>query len=588
MSSTKTPTNQNKYNNNNNFENKINDSVPSLPKLSSVIKNMKNLILKNISLHLYKNALFYAEKCLCISLTHDVNSISDNIYMLAKCLFLNKEYSRCVNLIQKYNVIYFNINFLILYGQALFNCDDYDSVILYLEKDQINFESQIIDDENNDIKSKHSIRHLLIGKAYEMKENKQPAIRNYLLALENDLENIEAFDILINHQLLNTSEKQQLLNTLNFSPNNYWLYDYYQSKINDNIFMTYKSDVEIDLSINKIINEINSENNLKYKRENNIEDTNNYNNYITNINIMDILYKNNDQSLMLMEAEKMFMARDYTNTYKKLKKINEDDFNNLELIPMLCSSMIELNKIVDLYSLAYKLGNNCNDKFIPWYAVGCYYYAIKKYEISRKYFLKCNQLNKNFPEGWVALGNSYAGEDESDQSINAYRTCLRLFPGCHYSNLYIGMEFVKTNNLKTALIAFQNALQLCQNDPLIYNEIGVVYYKQHLYNEAQSYFIKGIKMCSEDDVSSAYQTLMINLAHTYRKLKMLKEAFEVYMKLYYIDSKNIDVLNGIGFVLSLIGKYNYALDYFHQANFIQSNDSFSITMINKCINEINY
>ena len=541
MSTTKTPTNSSKYNNINNFDNKINDSISSLPKFSSVIKNMKNLIAKNISLHLYKNALFYAEKCLCISLTHDINSVSDNIYTLAKCFFLNKEYSRCVNLIQKYNVIYYNINFLILYGQALFNCDDYDSVILYLEKDPINFECQIIDDENNNIKNMNSIRHLLIGKAYEMKENKQPAIRNYLLALKDDLENIEAFDILINHQLLNTSEKQQLLNTLNFNQDNYWLYDYYQSKINDNIFMTYKSDVEIDLSLNKIINEINSENNMKYKRDSNIEEMNNY---ITNINIMDVLYKNNDQSLMLMEA--------------------------------------------DLYSLAYKLGNNCNDKFIPWYAVGCYYYAIKKYEISRKYFLKCNQLNKNFPEGWVALGNSYAGEDESDQALNAYRTCLRLFPGCHYSNLYIGMEFVRTNNLKTALIAFQNALQLSQNDPLIYNEIGVVYYKQHMYDEALNYFIKGIKMCSEDDVSSAYQTLMINLGHTYRKLKKLKEALEVYMKLYYIDSKNIDVLNGIGFILSLIGKFNYALDYFHQANFIQSNDNFSITMINKCINEINY
>ena len=585
MSTTKTPTNPNKYSNINNFESNINDSSSSTPKFSSVIKNMKNLITKNISLHLYKNALFYAEKCLCISLTHDVNSISDNIFMLGKCLFLNKEYSRCVNLIQKYNVIYYNINFLILYGQALFNCDDYDSVILYLEKEPINFESQNMEDENNDIKKMQSIRYLLIGKAYEMKENKQPAIRNYLLALKNDLENIEAFDILINHQLLNISEKQQLLNNLNFSQNNLWLYDYYKSKIYDNIFMTYKSDVEIDLSINKIINEINSENNMKYKRDNNIEEMNNY---ITNINIMDVLYKNNDQSLMLMEAEKMFMARDYTNTYKKLKKINEDDFYNLELIPMLCSSMIELNKIVDLYSLAYKLGNNCNDKFIPWYAVGCYYYTIKKYEISRKYFLKCNQLNKNFPEGWVALGNSYAGEDESDQALNAYRTCLRLFPGCHYSNLYIGMEFVRTNNLKTALVAFQNALQLSQNDPLIYNEIGVVYYKQHIYEEALNYFIKGIKMCSEDDVSSAYQTLMINLGHTYRKLKKLKEALEVYMKLYYIDSKNVDVLNGIGFVLSLIGKYNYALDYFHQANFIQSNDSFSITMINKCINEINY
>ena len=347
--------------------------------------------------------------------------------------------------------------------------------------------------------------------------------------------------------------------------------------------MTYKSDCEFDLGFNKLLNEINSDN----KDINNSENYNNYNNDSPNVNIMDILYKNNDQSLMLMEAEKMFLARDYTNTYKKLKKINEEDFYNLDLIPMLCSTLIELNKIVDLYSLAYKLGNNCTDKFIPWYAVGCYYYSIKKYEISRKYFIKCNQLNKNFPDSWLALGNSYAGEDESDQALNAYRTCLRLFPGCHFSNLYIGMEFMRSSNYKTALIAFQNALDLNKNDPLIYNEIGVVYYKQKNFEEAKEYFIKGIKLCSEDDISRTYQTLMINLGHTFRYMKMYKEAIDIYMKLYYIDSKNIDVLNGIGIVLCLLGKYNYALDYFHQANFIQSNDSYAATMINKCISEIN-
>ena len=84
MSSTKTPTNTNKNSILNNSDNKL------LPKFSSVIKNMKNLISQNISYHLYKNALFYAEKCLCISLTHDINSVSDNIYTLAKCFFLNK------------------------------------------------------------------------------------------------------------------------------------------------------------------------------------------------------------------------------------------------------------------------------------------------------------------------------------------------------------------------------------------------------------------------------------------------------------------------------------------------------------------
>lgn len=593
MSSTKTPTNPNKYSNNINpnidndtdiiYENKIQIEQPSsLPKFSSVMQNMKNLISKNISLHLYKNALFYAEKNLCISTTHDLNSIYENIYLLAKCLYLNKEYSRCVNLIQKYNVVYYNLNFLILYGQALFNCDDYDSVILYLEKDPLPLE--YYNPQAQETRNLTSILYLLLGKAYEMKENKQPAIRNFLLSLEYDLENIEALDILISHQLLNATEKENLLKSLNFNENNYWLYDYYESKITDKIVMTYKSDCEFDIGINKLLNEINSDN----KDINNSANFNNYNNDNPNVNIMDILYKNNDQSLMLMEAEKMFLARDYSNTYKKLKKINEEDFYNLDLIPMLCSSLIELNKIVDLYSLAYKLGNNCTDKFIPWYAVGCYYYSIKKYEISRKYFLKCNQLNKNFPDSWLALGNSYAGEDESDQALNAYRTCLRLFPGCHFSNLYIGMEFMRSSNYKTALIAFQNAMDLSKNDPLIYNEIGVVHYKQKNYEEAKEYFIKGIKLCSKDDISRTYQTLMLNLGHTYRYMKKFKEAIEIYMKLYYIDSKNIDVLNGIGIVLCLLGKYDYALDFFHQANFIQSNDSFAITMINKCINEMNF
>ena len=116
MSSTKTPTNPNKYSNNINpnidndtdiiYENKIQIDPPStLPKFSSVVQNMKNLISKNISLHLYKNALFYAEKNLCISTTHDLNSIYENIYLLAKCLYLNKEYSRCVNLIDAIIII---------------------------------------------------------------------------------------------------------------------------------------------------------------------------------------------------------------------------------------------------------------------------------------------------------------------------------------------------------------------------------------------------------------------------------------------------------------------------------------------------
>ena len=522
-----------------------------------ILSKMKLLIDKYLSLNLYKNALFYAEKSLNFSLNHEMKSISENIFTLAKCLYLNKEYSRCVNLIQKYNMVYFNLNFLILIGQALYNCEDYESLISFLEKEPITFESPL--KNKSDTQILHSIRYLLIGKAYEMQENKQPAIRNYLLSLQYDPNNIEAFDILLNHQLLNLESKNNLLPTLSFSNDNYWLYDYFKSKIDDNIYMTEKSDIEIK------------------ENENENEEK---------ANVMDILYKNEDQDLMKMEAEKYFIARDYTNTFNKLRKIKEEDFYNLEIIPMLCSCMIELNKVGELYSLAYKLANNCGDKYISWYAVGCYYYSIKKYDLSRKYFLKCNQLNKNFPEGWIALGNSYAGQDESDQALNAYRTCLRLFPGCHYSNLYIGMEFIRTNNFKTAFITFQNALLLSINDPLIYNEIGVVYYKQKQFEDAEKYFLKGVSICNNEDRAITTQTLLLNLGHCYKKMKRFKDALQLYIKLYCIDSRNIDVLNAIGTTLALLGNNNLALEYLHKANFIKSNDNYSIGMINKCINNI--
>jgi anaphase-promoting complex subunit 6 len=536
--------------NNNNI---INNKIPSY---ETIFNYMKDLIKKNLDLNLYKNALFYAEKTLNFSINHDINSYSESIYMFSKCLYLNKEYSRCVNFIQKFNMIYYNLNFLILLGQALYACEDYESLINYLEKENISFETEknFSFENNNNNNFLLSVKYLLIGKAYEMQENKQPAIKNYLLSLEYDADNIEAFEILISNQLLTIEKKNELLNNLKLNSNNNWLSDYYKSKIDDNIFMT-----------------VNSECNLTENDR---------------INIIDILYKNNDMDLMKMESEKFFITRDYINTFNKLKKINEDDFYNLEIIPMLCSSMIELNKIGDLYSLSYKLANNCGEKYISWYAVGCYYYSIKKYEMSRKYFLKCNQLNKNFPEGWIALGNSYAGLDESDQALNAYRTCLRLFPGCHFSNLYIGMEFIRTNNFKTAYNIFQNALMLNKNDPLVFNEIGVVNFKQKKYEEAENNFINGLKLCNFNDRSVTMMTILINYGHCLRKMRKFKEAIDVYMKVYLIDSRNVDVLNAIGSVLSFVGKFNEALDFLHRANFIKSNDGFSTDMINKCINDI--
>ncbi len=100
----------------------------------------------------------------------------------------------------------------------------------------------------------------------------------------------------------------------------------------------------------------------------------------------------------------------------------------------------------------------------------------RKFDLARKYFQKSNKLDKNFAPGWIAFAHAYSAQDESDQAMAAYRTASRLFPGCHKASLYIGMEYMRMNNTKTALMQFKEAHRLNKTDPFVLNEIAVVYY----------------------------------------------------------------------------------------------------------------
>lgn len=117
--------------------------------------------------------------------------------------------------------------------------------------------------------------------------------------------------------------------------------------------------------------------------------------------------------------------------------------------------------------MAHKLTEANPDSAIAWYAVGSYYFLIKKYPNARKYFQKANTLDKNFAPGWIAFGHSFAAENESEQAIAAYRRAARLFPGCHLANLFIGMEYLRNDNKRNALQMFNQAKEICPTDPML-------------------------------------------------------------------------------------------------------------------------
>ncbi len=126
-------------------------------KFEEIIANMSNYMNQYIYMGFFQNALFYAEKIFFLTLKREeaignfisinnpnllynpIYQLNEQLYNFANCLYLNKEYFRCVNLIQKYNMTYYNIKFLILLGQALFASEDYESLIQFLDKPSFEF-----------------------------------------------------------------------------------------------------------------------------------------------------------------------------------------------------------------------------------------------------------------------------------------------------------------------------------------------------------------------------------------------------------------------------------------------------------------
>ena len=226
----------------------------------------------------------------------------------------------------------------------------------------------------------------------------------------------------------------------------------------------------------------------------------------------------------MIQAEKHFARQNYDKAYEIVKRMLEDDSYNVSVVPIFCALLTELKKVGELYYLAHKLVSANADSAVAWFSVGSYYFLIKKYDLAWKYFKKANRLDRHFAPGWIAFGHAFAALDETEQSMNAYRTANRLFPGCHLASLYIGMEYLKLNSLKTALMSFQESMRINGSDPMVYNEIGVVHYKQNHYELAKEFLAKALSLCHDSTNSTTYETIMLNSAHCHRKLKEWNDA----------------------------------------------------------------
>jgi anaphase-promoting complex subunit 6 len=470
-----------------------------------------DLATSHFSRRAYETASFFADKLITLSSKVEF----EQIYLLGSCYFHNKEYPRVYHLLQKHNFLNYSLQTQVLAAQAMISSKNYQECIKILSEP-----TQTESDANW-----LALKYLYLGKAYEAKENKQLAGENYIQALKTDPNCVEAFNSLIDKQLLNSVKELELLYSLDLKDS--WLKDFYLTRVKS----------------------FNPPSKKLHELSNNVD-------------------------LMLSLGMQLLASHKIDQAYELACKILRDDPYLLAAVPLHCGCMAALGEIGELYNLSHNLVREYPDSAAAWYAAGTYYYVIKKCELARKFFIKAYKMEKDYLPAWIAYGHTYAAQDQSDQAMSAYRTVSRLFPGCYFASLYMGMEYLRTKNLRTALLSFELAKQVNGADPIVWNEIGVVLYKKQEFKKSNEVLLEALKLC-DGVMHSTSETIMFNLAHTYRKLHQFDKSIEFYLKCIQLNSRCASTYSAIGLAYYLCNKVHEAVDAFNKALFLKSNDRFT-------------
>lgn len=479
--------------------------------------------------HLYKTAEFIGNKI--YTMTGDPN----DAFWLAQVFYSSGACIRAVELLTKDMLDSVSIMCRYLLALCLVDLQRYEEALDVVGESNPFYEAADQDaKKQNDggIKLESSLCYLR-GKIYAAQNNFNKSKESYKEAVLVDVKNYEALEELIAKNLLTPKEEWDLLDAL--EPE--------FTSLDDNQEMV-KYLYTIRLS--KYLNE----DRILDARRRLIKDHN--------------LESNVD--VLRSQAEIYCTQCKFTQCLEICEIILERDEFNGEVLPLYISCLYELGAKNKLFLLSHKLAENFAKNSITWFSVATYYMVVEKIEEARKYFSKSSILDPNFTPAWLGFAHTYAIEGEQDQAISAYSTAARFFPGIHLPNLFLGMQYMALNTFSLAEEYFTLAYDTCPQDPLLLNEMGVMYFKRNDLHKAKRYLKRALEAVKElNPTSRTSVSIQMNLAHAYRRLGENERAIRCFKTVLEVSNKDSDTYCSLGFLYLKIKELQRAIDHLHTA-----------------------
>jgi anaphase-promoting complex subunit 6 len=277
--------------------------------------------------------------------------------------------------------------------------------------------------------------------------------------------------------------------------------------------------------------------------------------------------------VLLAKAEILYTTSRHTQALELTSQILDQDPYNFACLPHHLALLHQLNHTNALFALAHDLADSHPLEPCTWLAVGTYYFNTNRIPEARSYFSKASLMDPHFGPAWIGFAHTFAAEGEGDQAIAAYSTAARLFQGTHLPQLFLGMQETVLGHLTIAREYLTTAYNLCDRDPLLINEIGVVAYMEEDYAVAVRHFLLALRIAEDNETPPQHTThTRLNLAHGLRRSGRLHESLEQFDEVIRLGLREAGVFASKGLILLELEQFFDATVALHEALAISPQD----------------
>lgn len=382
----------------------------------------------------------------------------------------------------------------------------------------------------------------------------------YKTAVRVDVQCFEAFNQLTKNSLLSSEEEWEFLQSLNFESINAGGDPEASQEVADYVQMLYSTRLS------------------KYQ---------NQDAFNTACESLATHYKLKDNAdLLLARADLLYTQSRYKDALEITNAILAEDKYNFNVYPIHLACLYELKEKNLLFLVAHELADSHPEEPCTWLAVAIYYYLIGKIAEARRYFSKASMMDAHFGPAWIGFAHTFAAEGEHDQAISAYSTAARLFMGTHLPQVFLGMQHHAMNNMTVAEEFLNTAYGLCKTDPLLLNEMGIVYYHQNRMRDAVEYFKRSLAIAEEiDSDPQAWIVARTNLGHAYRRQRKYPQALDEFDTVLREGGKDAAIYCAKGLIFLDTSKPEEAVNVLHEALAINPQDPIATELLNKALVE---